>query len=214
MFEKLDFNGQEEDFEKYSKVKGKFLYLQFYDIFLENNEKVNYKDIKSCIIYDKNLRDILYIYLGTFEEYFRAQMLEKYDLVSPYEYDSHSKLSRAQQLAVHIGEVNGTHERSELYSELNINFGEFIELIELRHLYNAETCMELNEIRKLRNNVMHHNIVVLGNARTHAELIAHRNRVSARINILAKYLPQDYRENFLNTIRKIPCDVKEYRVIV
>lgn len=62
MFEKLDIHGHEEEFYKFTKIKSKFLYFQFYEVFSENIENLKYELIASCIKYDKNLRDVLYIW--------------------------------------------------------------------------------------------------------------------------------------------------------
>ena len=84
MFEKLTFASprEEEDFEKYKKLKGVYLHKQVYDILLEANggENVTYYELSSIIRYDKILRDTLYIYLATAEEYLRALLCEKYDV--------------------------------------------------------------------------------------------------------------------------------------
>lgn len=87
MFKFLKNVDKEEcrQFEKYVKIRGKFVLKQIYDFLLNfNKEKVNYSDISTCIRYDKNLRDNLYIYLATFEEYLRAQILDKYDIKEGY----------------------------------------------------------------------------------------------------------------------------------
>ena len=84
MFEKLTFAStkEKEDFEKYKKLKGVYLHKQVYDILLEANggENVTYQELSSIIRYDKNLRDTLYIYLATAEEYLRALLCERYDV--------------------------------------------------------------------------------------------------------------------------------------
>ena len=107
MFEKLTFASpkEEADFEKYKKLKGIYLHKQVYDILLEANggESVTYYELSSIIRYDKNLRDTLYIYLATAEEYLRALLCEKYDVAedcklferhcSPYLMESFRKFS-------------------------------------------------------------------------------------------------------------------------
>ena len=86
MFEKLTFASpkEKEDFEKYKKLKGVYLHKQVYDVLLEANggENVTYQELSSIIRYDKNLRDTLYIYLATCEEYLRALLLKSYDVAS------------------------------------------------------------------------------------------------------------------------------------
>ena len=58
------------EFEKYKALKGEYLYKQVSDILFELDGKpVSYSDVSSIIRYDKNLRDTLFIYLATFEEW-------------------------------------------------------------------------------------------------------------------------------------------------
>lgn len=82
MFEKIIIKSKEKvEFEKYLKIKGEFLYKQIYDILLSFDiSTVKYSDMKSVIKYDKNLRDILYVYLATFEEGLRAEIFRRYDV--------------------------------------------------------------------------------------------------------------------------------------
>ena len=87
MFGRLIFSDELEraKFEKYLKIRGKFVIKQIYDYLLNfDKEKVNYKDLSTCIRYDKNMRDTLYIYLATFEEYLRAQLFDKYEIKEGY----------------------------------------------------------------------------------------------------------------------------------
>ncbi len=83
MFERLIFADELErvKFDKYVKIRGKFVFKQIYDYLLNfDKEKVEYTDISSCIRYDKNMRDTLYIYLATFEEYLRTQLFDRYEI--------------------------------------------------------------------------------------------------------------------------------------
>ena len=85
MFAQLTFTNEKEkqEFKKYLSLKGKYLYKQVYDILLEKNKgTVSYQELSSLIRYDKNLRDTLYIYLATCEEYLRALLLKSYDVAS------------------------------------------------------------------------------------------------------------------------------------
>ena len=101
MFEKLNYLNDEEriEFEKYLRIRSKFLFKQIYDyLLLENAEKVNYSELGTCIRYDKNLRDKLYIYLATFEEYLRAQMYEKYEIKKDFKFGRKRKEEKEEYI--------------------------------------------------------------------------------------------------------------------
>ena len=53
MFEKLMFATQEEkkEFDKYIKLKGKFLFKQIYDVLIETKNNISYKEISSYITF-------------------------------------------------------------------------------------------------------------------------------------------------------------------
>ena len=84
MLENIIYTEKElAEFEKYKALKGEYLYKQVADILFELDEKpVCYSDVSSVIRYDKKLRDTLFIYLASFEEFLRAELFRKYDVDS------------------------------------------------------------------------------------------------------------------------------------
>ena len=80
---KVIFNSNEErdDALFYIKVKGLSLHLEIYDYLLKenNNQAITWKQISDELRLDKGLRDTLYIYLATLEEYIRAYLSNKYE---------------------------------------------------------------------------------------------------------------------------------------
>ncbi|MBO7573830.1 MAG: Abi family protein [Bacilli bacterium] len=80
---KIIFNSNEErdDALFYIKVKGLSLHKEIYDYLLKenNNQAIIWKQISDELRLDKGLRDTLYIYLATLEEYIRAYISNKYE---------------------------------------------------------------------------------------------------------------------------------------
>ena len=80
---KIIFNSNEErdDALFYIKVKGLSLHKEIYDYLLKenNNQTITWKQISDELRLDKGLRDTLYIYLATLEEYIRAYISNKYE---------------------------------------------------------------------------------------------------------------------------------------
>lgn len=80
---KIVFNNDEErdDALFYIKVKGLYLHVEIYEyLFKENNNQaITWKQISDELRLDKGLRDTLYIYLATLEEYIRAYISNKYE---------------------------------------------------------------------------------------------------------------------------------------
>lgn len=213
MFEKMVFSNVDEkaEFEKYIKIKGQFLFKQIYCYLIKfDQSKVKYSDLSSCIKYDKNLRDALYIYLATFEEYLRAQLFDRYDIERDF------KLNRKEEdyiikMAQNVYK-QAEKEDSELYKKFNLDLGETIELVKEIKMFDVEKCREFNEIRKVRNVVMHHNLVVLGKEQKFNKIEANKEKMKAGIKALANNLPEGYKLNFINKINNLSCDFADYKL--
>lgn len=151
--------------------------------------------------------------MATFEEYLRAQILERYELAYDFIYNKKNKKPFAHQISKCI-KKNNNSKSPKLYYALNTDLWNLIELVKIKKMFNNEQCEKLGEIRKLRNIIMHHNVLVLGDARNYSDMIYNRNIISNQLKLLAEFLPEEYAENFLNEIRKIRCDFEDYKVII
>lgn len=203
MFEKLTFASprEKEDFEKYKKLKGVYLHKQVYDILLEadGGETVTYAELSSIIRYDKNLRDTLYIYLATVEEQLRVLLLDNFDLKpnTPKFNQRPSTKTLCDALV-----LKQDFEASDLYFKLQTDFKVLM-----------ETCVKMNVasitddvlsyVKALRNDVMHHHLLILGGAHNFKE--ARDNFVSfeRKINSLITLLPDEYTKGFLDDITNL-----------
>ncbi len=214
MFERLVFDSEieKEEFNKYVKIQGKYFYKQFYDIFSKKFKgDVSYSLIKSCVKYDKNLRDTLYIYLATFEEQLRAKIFDEYDINKDFSFKCKRK-DLVDNIAKNIFLSTGGNS-SILYEKFNLDLGETILLVRKLKFFNTTQCEEFDSIRVLRNRVMHHNVLVLGKGKTYNEMIKNKDDVKRRILDLANNLPDGYRENFLKELNEIKCDYADYKII-
>lgn len=83
LFNRIDFKDDNErsDALFYIKVKGLYLHLQIFDYLTKGNKDItiSWKQIADELRTDKGLRDTLYIYLATLEEYIRAYISNKYE---------------------------------------------------------------------------------------------------------------------------------------
>lgn len=208
MFEKMIFDNkqQEDEFNKYKDNKSKYLFLQFYNILIKNDEFIKYSDVSSCIRYDKNLRDTLYIYLATFEEFLRAKIFDKYDVGE----DFNSPRNKDKMFKAIIPNKNNGN--SYLYYNFQLDLGSTIDLVEKLNMYDNNTINDFKEIKELRNKVMHHNVVILENKKGYKDMLINKQIIANRISILAKYLPEGYGDNFIRQINDLKCDRVDYKV--
>lgn len=215
MFENLDFADEHEiaEFDKYKRIRSKFVLKQIYDFLLNfDKKKVKYSDLSTCIRYDKNLRDNLYIYLATFEEYLRSQIFDRYEIKKGYTVNKKEK-NYIEKMARNMFESTGK-EYSDLYEMFSLDLGGTISLVKELKMFSDEKIEELDNVRVLRNKVMHHNLVVLGKAKSLADVEKNKKEMKSEINALSNNLPDGYGQNFIKTINALRCDFQQYKIVV
>lgn len=200
MFEDIIFVNESEKklFEKYLPLKGKFLFKQIYDILKEaNNGQVTYYELSSILRYDKNLRDTLYIYLATAEEYLKAKLLDKFD--------SDEKLPKfifgkkqTDDFKNSLHEVNQA-ESSKMYYKLNIDFATLLDICIEKKLIDINRA-SVDILNDLRNHTMHHSMLLFGQAHDLKEAKDNFKALERQLNTLLLLLPEDYRAGFNKSI--------------
>ena len=213
MFNKLSFSNTTDEFNKYKELKGEYLYKQIYDLLLElnNDSFVNYDDLSSIIRYDKTLRDTLYIYLATFEEWLKALIFKKYDVV-----DS-SKIYKSKndvEILIENIIVNNNNINSNLYYCFELDLGSIISFIDRVKMFEKEIIEKFDRVRKLRNKVMHHNVLICGKSRSLKEFNLNKDLLKTEINLLSEVLPEEYKTGFKKTINDLKCDVDNFKIIL
>lgn len=201
MFEQLTFTNEKEkqEFKKYSSLKGKYLYKQVYDILLEKNKgTVSYQELSSLIRYDKNLRDTLYIYLATCEEYLRALLLKSYDVAS----DSPKFEQHCYKPLIDALKDKDDLSKSNLYFKLDIDLSILIRICQEKGLININ-IQDRKYIKTLRNHTMHHAMLLLGQANNLEEVHANFNVLEKQLNALLYLIPQEYQVGFIDSINKL-----------
>lgn len=189
----------EDDF--YKKVKGKFLYKQI-ETALTNYTgiEITSEDVSSLIRYDKSLRDQLYIYLATMEEYLRAQVLDKYDLKEEINIcDKRGRLldNFKTNMNDYLQASNDTD--SKLYSKLKCDLGGLIIIIEGLNFPDIDV-RELKNVKKLRNDVMHHSVLLLKYDVEKVKIENNLRELEIQMKSLVNLLPDRYVDGFLTNI--------------
>lgn len=213
MFNKLSFSNTTDEFNKYKELKGEYLYKQLYDLLLElnNDSFVNYDDLSSIIRYDKTLRDTLYIYLATFEEWLKALIFKRYDVA-----DRRKKYKRQKDVEILIKKiiVNNDNINSNLYYCFELDLGSIISFIDHVKMFEKEIIEKFDSVRKLRNKVMHHNVLICGKSRSLKEFNLNKELLKSEINLLSEVLPEEYQTGFKKTINDLKCDVDNFKIIL
>ena len=76
--EKLN-SDDKSTFEKYSKIRGVQQYRIIFEALTKVDSNVKFSDVNSFVILDKAIKDVLFKYLGTLEEYIRNDILLRFD---------------------------------------------------------------------------------------------------------------------------------------
>lgn len=137
-------------------------YLEF--DFSKENEMIDWAKVSVLLKYDKKLRNKIYIYLATLEEYIRAYISNKYENEPQQDFWQDGKSERSK---VKMRIKNGESVSSVLES---IEFG--VLMNQLKHMpkndihemfeNNINIYDNLDAFRELRNAVSHH-VFLLGN---------------------------------------------------
>lgn len=156
----FDLEEEKEEAEFYIEVKGITLHkkiLKYLNFDFNNGEKIRWEIVSEQLKQDKMLRDKLYIYLATLEEFMRAYIANKYE-------------DDIQQLFW----VNGKGERNKIKNNIeagnnlfdvleDVDFGTLIHQVnklpnvDIKNLFGDNgTEQNINAVRELRNAVSHH----------------------------------------------------------
>ena len=213
MFKKIIFKTDDEykDFQDYKLVRGEYLYKQIYDIMIDINGKndIVYSDFSSVIRYDKSLRDNLYIYLSTFEEYLKADIFRKYDIS-----DNLKINSKDSNAIIENAIKKENNDYSNLYYNFDLDLGDIIKFIKNHPLDLQIDTNKLDSVRCLRNEVMHHHLITCGKAKTKKEVKNNLVNLKNQITYLRDLLPAEYQNDFTKTINNMKCDVDFFKIIL
>lgn len=200
IFKMMIINNEDiKDANFYFKIKGKDLYMHVIKIFQDkfHEKNFNYKEISSYIMHDKSLRDNLFSYFAYIEEHLRSKLLNIKDV---------DKIDSLKNL--NFIERKVTNNISNLYlsiikNENKVTFTKLIGLLEQADILSQKEITELSLLIKLRNEIMHHNLLLIKDFITWDKVEKNINELKNTLKILLTYLPDNYKNGFINSINKL-----------
>ena len=212
---KIIFNSNEErdDALFYIKVKGLSLHKEIYDYLLKenNNQAITWKQISDELRLDKGLRDTLYIYLATLEEYIRAYISNKYedDINQPFWISGKGRnnikgnISKGTSLFKALQETDlGT-----LINQVNV-----LPSNDIKELFGeVGTSENLSAVKELRNCIGHHKFLKTYKFKECTVDGVKSNTLINNIKNLRQSLPERYRYG-KNGNGGITKDLKKYQI--
>ncbi len=183
-------------FEKYSKIRGVQQYRIIFEALNKVDSNVKFADVNSFVILDKAIKDVLFKYLGTLEEYIRNDILLRFD------FDPEAELKKPEYhyfkgLPKCIRKTNPANEITDFYKRFSLNFGDLVSFIKD---YDSQTydTSKLDIIINLRNSVMHHSPLLFD-----FNFESTVDETLKGINALVEMLPSDYKDGCITNL-KVP----------
>lgn len=197
----FDPNNDKEhnDAEFYLRVKGVAFHHKIMTHlgvdFNDDKSIFEWSKVSALLRYDKKLRDKIYIYIATLEEYIRAYLSNKYedDPIQPFWKDGRTPRSK----------VKSRIEDGECVSEVlqSIDFGDLLNQIknisaeDISEMFDCtiDIHSNLDAVRELRNAVSHHAFLMNYKFRTCIVESIRNDSLSNNIQNLRQLLPKEYR---------------------
>ncbi len=200
LFSKLWFkNKKDKDtFYKYIEYKGLFLHKHIYNALLLYQDIVTYQELSTYIKYDKGLRNVLYRNLSAVEEFYRAKLINNFDIYRQLDVPSSSSIKNNEL-------VDSNKETSNLY---NFTFSKYftmdrlLSLLSYKNLVSKEEYDDLDKLREFRNKVMHHNLIVISYFSTKEEVEKSIINVERNCELIYRYLPKPMKAAFQGNVNK------------
>lgn len=193
--EKLNIDDK-STFEKYSKIRGVQQYKIIFEALNKVDSNVKFADVNSFVILDKAIKDVLFKYLGTLEEFIRNDILLRFDfdskvVIKKPEYHYFKGLPKC------IRKSNSADEITDFYKRFSLNFGDLVSFIKY---YDSQTydTSKLDRIINLRNSVMHHSPLLFD-----YNFESTVDETLKGINALVEMLPSDYKDGCIKNL-KVP----------
>ena len=193
--EKLN-SDDKNTFEKYSKIRGVQQYRIIFEALNKVDSNVKFTDVSSFVILDKAIKDVLFKYLSTLEEYIRNDILLRFDFASDAELKK-KEYHYFKGLPKCVRKTNPADKITDFYKMFALNFGDLVSFIKYYDSQTYDTA-KLDIITNLRNSVMHHSPLLFD-----YNFESTVDKVLKRIDALVEMLPFDYKEGCIKNL-KVP----------
>ncbi|AOG60464.1 hypothetical protein SHELI_v1c05130 [Spiroplasma helicoides] len=193
-----------KDFKDYCDLRGLKTYLYIANILKEITQKefINYKEVRSIIIYDKRIKNILYRFFANIEDSLKALILDHYVIknkkyVKNYDLNDFSVFEKFN--------IIKKGENKDSWSHI-------LYIIFKNKILEANKKDELYELKDFRNKVMHFNFVLLEELNSGEYNFAWLND---NLHLFLKFLPQKFHDSFKTKINNAKNDLeiqKEFKI--
>ncbi|MCU0104421.1 Abi family protein [Acholeplasma vituli] len=197
----FDPNSDEEynDAEFYLRVKGVAFHQKIMNHlgvdFNDDKSIIEWSKVTALLRYDKKLRNKIYIYIATLEEYIRAYLSNKYEdnPIQPFWKDGRSPRSKVKTRIIDgksVSEVLQSIDFGDLLNQIkNIPAEDINEMFDCT----IDIHSNLDAVRELRNAVSHHAFLMVYKFNTCIVEGIRNSSLEHNIKNLRQLLPREYR---------------------
>lgn len=190
---------ERKDAEFYLRVKGIAFHQKLMTHlgvdFDDDNATIEWSKVSALLRYDKKLRDKIYIYIATLEEYIRAYISNKYEdnPIQPFWRNGKSPRSKVKKRikeGERVSDVLQSIEFGDLLNQVrNMTLDDISEMFD----YKTNIHLNLNAVRELRNEVSHHAFLINYKFKPCIVEGIRNNSLEHNIKNLRQLLPREYR---------------------
>jgi len=196
---RFDLDEEMKEAEFYIGVKGAAIHqkilIHLGIDFSQEGQTIAWSKVSALLRYDKKLRDKIYIYLATLEEYLRAYISNKYECIPDQSFWQDGRTDRSK-VKTRIGDGEKVSDVLE-----SIEFGDLMNQVKnlpsndisVMFDYTIEIKSNLDAVRILRNAVSHHSFLMGYKFRPCTVDGKKNDSLEHNIKNLRQLLPKEYR---------------------
>ncbi len=202
IFEKDD---EQSQLKHFIELKGYMLHRHVYEYLeiLLKREQITYSELSSVIRYDKRLRDKLYVYLSTAEEYLKAYIFDNYYLNDKDTIMKKDGFNVRSDISKILEKVTRRETNTiNLYFDLKTTLGGIKYIFENLDIKidGKNIIDDLQRVNNLRNKVMHHNMLLLPDSVSVESLDKNLEELKGELIALKNILPESRRKSYVETV--------------
>ena len=185
----------EEDAKFYFRVKGMKFYQKLIDHLEKTKSLITWQNVSSLFRYDKRLREKLYVYIATLEEYIRAFLSNKYENEPDqfFRQDEENKKSKIKEKILNGESIFEVLEQTD-FNTLILQLKKIPKEVQSEMFENIDNIeSNLKAVKELRNAVSHHAFLLDYKFNKCFIKSAKGNSLEHNIKNLIQLLPKEYR---------------------
>jgi hypothetical protein len=190
---------EKDDADFYLRVKGIAFHQKIMTHlgvdFDDDESTIEWSKVSALLRYDKKLRDKIYIYIATLEEYIRAYLSNKYEdnPIQPFWQDGRTSRSKVKTRIIDgesVSEVLQSIDFGDLLNQIkNISAEDISEMFD----FTIDIHSNLDAVRELRNAVSHHAFLMVYKFNMCIVEGIKNGSLEHNIKNLRQLLPREYR---------------------